>query len=153
MRFTNTSKVWWRAVSPVSVSAVPLSVSSLHKAPVCFPFPFTPTYLKYTCVTLHSFGSCWLISTTKGRELLYWVCMGNDPVGIVASCSMGRVCVCTAGVRQPAKCLAFSTTSLGTRLWQATRVQNSQPSTSLPSRDTSLSHSSEDEGWLVMPWG
>ncbi len=61
--------------------------------------------------------------------------MGNDPVGIVAACSMGRVCVCTAGIHQPAKCLAFSATSLGTRLWQATCVQ---PSTSLPSSDMTV---------------
>lgn len=66
---------------------------------------------------------------------MYWKCMGNDPVGIVAACSMGRACVCTAGIHQPAKCLAFSATSLGTRLWQATCVQ---PSTSLPSRDMTV---------------
>lgn len=54
-----------------------------------------------------------LISASRGGVLLYWKCMGNDPVGIVAVCSMGRVSVRAVSQHKPAKCLAFSGTSLG----------------------------------------
>lgn len=58
-----------------------------------------------------------LISTGGGRgwgggSLLYWKCMGNDPVGIVAACSMGHLCECVC-----APVCVFTMVSFGTCVW------------------------------------